>query len=173
MNNQNRQRGFTLVELLVILSIIAFLMAAVILALSNSRQKSRNAKRVADIKQISSALDLFVTHCGAYPVEATALVIDSTQKLFTGTGTGCGTLTGSSSVNGGIGDISVSLGASNTVLVAQFVSAPIPPDGSCTEAAGSNQYTYTRVSTTPTYTLTFCLGAATGGFSAGVNTITR
>lgn len=172
MRNKNRQSGFTLVELLVILAIISFLVAAVFLALSRSRQKSRDAKRVADIKQISSALDLFNSHCGAYPVEATAIPIDSTQKLFTSSGS-CGALSGSSSVNGGIGPIGTVLGASNIVIVAQFVSAPLPPDGSCTDALSSNQYTYTRASTTTTYTLTFCLGAATGGFSAGVNTITR
>ncbi len=52
--------------------------------------------------------------------------------------------------------------------------APTPVDGaSCT--AANNAYVYDNVSVSGTggsYTLTYCLGAATGGVAAGLNTAT-
>jgi hypothetical protein len=46
--------------------------------------------------------------------------------------------------------------------------APSPPDGSC--ATVDNTYTYAQTSSGRAYTLTFCLGAVTGGYAAGVHT---
>lgn len=162
-----KQTGFTLIELLVIMAIIAFLISAVLLALSNSRQKSRNAKRVADIKQIVNGLNLFQSNCNSYPEEPTALVLDASQRLFLGTAANCGVTKDGSGGNGGIGPT-----ASGTVIVQQFVPAPLPADGTCTDASGSNRYTYTSA-TGASYTLTFCVGAATGGYQAGVNTVSN
>ena len=49
----NKQRkGFTLIELLVVIAIIALLSTLAVVALNNAREKSRDAKRVSDIKQI-------------------------------------------------------------------------------------------------------------------------
>lgn len=178
MRNKNRQSGFTLIELLVIIAIIAFLVASIMLYLAQTRQKGRNTKRVADVKQISAALDLFITTCGAYPIETTAIALDSTKNLFTSTTTNCGTRSGSSNVNGGIGDLPLSfaLNSNNNVLVGEFKTAPLPADGTCTDSLGApngNRYGYTSNATGSSYSLTFCLGASTGGYPAGFNTITR
>ncbi|MBU6447970.1 prepilin-type N-terminal cleavage/methylation domain-containing protein [Patescibacteria group bacterium] len=54
--------------------------------------------------------------------------------------------------------------------LASAPSAPAPQDGSCTVA--QNTYTYTMVSAS-SYSVTYCLGAATGGFAAGVHTLTQ
>jgi prepilin-type N-terminal cleavage/methylation domain-containing protein len=171
MKLKRYQSGFTLIELLVIISIIGFLVAAISLVLSSSRSKSRNAKRVADIKQINAALDLYYSRCNSYPINPGGVVIDSIRGLHTGTSVTCGTHTGSSNVNGGLLDITT-ITPGGTIIVAKFPSAPLPVDGSCTDAVSSNRYTYTSAAGTG-YTLTFCLGAATGGYGANVNTITR
>ena len=161
--------GFTLIELLVIIAIIAFLASAAMLALNQSRQKSRNAKRVADIRQIVSGLNLFNANCGnLYPIEPVALVLDSSQRLFLGSAADCGNKTGDTA--GGHGGFGTT--ASGTVIVQQLVAAPLPADGSCTDASGSNRYTYTSAAGT-SYTLSFCLGAATGTYAAGVNTVSN
>lgn len=166
MKLKRYQSGFTLIELLVIISIIGFLVAAVMLYLSQSRQKSRDAKRVADVKQISSALDLFNSHCGSYPIEASVIPLDATQRLFTGSAAGCGDKSGTGT-NGGIGAT-----ASGTTIVQQFVAAPLPADSATCATGSNNSYNYSSTTGT-TYTLTFCLGQATGGYPAGMNTITR
>ncbi len=164
--NKHNQTGFTLVELLVIISIIAFMAAAVLLALQNSRAKGRDARRVADAKQIASGLAVFFANCDTYPIETTAITLDATQKLYTGTA-GCGNKQGTDASNGGFGTTS-----GGTVIVSQIRSAPTPPDGSCTDTQGSNRYTYTSNATGSSYTLTFCLGGPTGNYTtAGVKTI--
>lgn len=89
MSFHKSQKGFTLIELLVIVAIISFLVAAVLLALQNSRAKARDAKRVADTKQMTNALGIFFANCDTYPIETTPITIDASQKLFTGTTAGC------------------------------------------------------------------------------------
>ncbi len=67
-SNRQEGRGFTLIELLVVIGIIGVLSTIVITSLSSARAKSRDAKRVADIKSIQLALALYYTDNGMYPV---------------------------------------------------------------------------------------------------------
>lgn len=60
-------RGFTLIELLVVIAIIGILSSVVLASLNDARQKSRDAKRVADIKQLQLAMELFFDSNGSYP----------------------------------------------------------------------------------------------------------
>ena len=53
------KRGFTLVELLVVIAIIAILSTLSVVALNSARAKSRDARRQSDIKQIRTALDMY------------------------------------------------------------------------------------------------------------------
>src|SRR5262245_50514712 len=64
--------GFTLIELLVVIAIIGILASIVLASLNTARQKSRDARRLADIKSIQLALELFFDACGGYPVNAAA-----------------------------------------------------------------------------------------------------
>ncbi len=168
MIKKNRQQGFTLIELLVVISIIAFLAAATMLVLSQSRSKSRNTTRLADINSIRKSLDLFYLNCGAYPINTSAITLSSSYSLYTGTGSSCGNKDGSSSVNGGFG--TVANGAGN-IIIKQLKSAPLPADGNCT--GPQNDYTYSSPSDGSTYTLAFCLGAKTGDYPLGVRTATE
>lgn len=53
------RRGFTLIELLVVIAIIGILASIVLASLNSARRKSRDARRVADVKQLQLALELY------------------------------------------------------------------------------------------------------------------
>ena len=67
----SKPAGFTLIELLVVIAIIGLLSTLAVVALNNARMKSRDAKRVSDIKQIQTALELYYNDANAYPASLT------------------------------------------------------------------------------------------------------
>lgn len=60
-------QGFTLVELLVVISILAILAIISIVAFTNIQKGARDAKRRGDIQAISTALELYKSVNGSYP----------------------------------------------------------------------------------------------------------
>ena len=60
--------GFTLIELLVVIAIIGLLASVVLVSLNGARIKGRDVKRVADLKQIRTALELYLSDNGQYPI---------------------------------------------------------------------------------------------------------
>ena len=150
-----KSKGFTLIELLVVIAIIGILAAVVLVSLNSARAKSRDARRVADVRQIMTGLELFYNTCNAYPIEASATVIEA-LGLGTGAVGGC---------NATIPTWAASPAAD--VLIQKIPAAPLPAETGCT--GGQNSYTYTAAAAT-SYSLAFCLGASTGGYAAGVHT---
>jgi len=137
-----QRKGFTLIELLVVLAIIGLLSTLAVVSLNNARQKSRDSKRLSDIKQVQTALELYFSDVGTYPVEAAAVVLGSANEV---------TL---SSTNG------FAAAAAGTTYVGKVPSNPTPngADYSYLSADGS------------TYSIGFSLEGATGGLAAGVHT---
>jgi len=64
--------GFTLIELLVTIAIIGILASVAMVSLSSIRVKARDTKRLADIKQIQLALELYYDNNNIYPVAITS-----------------------------------------------------------------------------------------------------
>lgn len=80
------KRGFTLIELLVVVAIIGILVTIVTVSVGGSRERSRDARRVADIKNIQVALGLYYADnlrfpCGIYDTATSP----SCPVLFSGT----------------------------------------------------------------------------------------
>lgn len=60
--------GFTLIELLVVIAIIGMLSTIAVVALNSARAKGRDAKRIADIRQMQTGFELYATdRSGRYP----------------------------------------------------------------------------------------------------------
>lgn len=73
--NSNRTAGFTVLELLVVISIIAVLSAALLATFSIARRKSRDASRAADFKSLQVALELYYSaNSDTYPDDLSSLV---------------------------------------------------------------------------------------------------
>lgn len=154
---KTNQKGFTLIELLVVIAIIGLLSTMAVVALNNAREKSRNAKRVADVKQIQTALEMYYNSCNQYPP------IAAPGSLVGAVATGC------------------------TDTFSKFLSQvpvnPKPYDGTCPGAAINDQYIYSASTTAgaactlagnvcSSYTIQYCLGSDTGGITAGMHAAT-
>jgi general secretion pathway protein G len=137
-----KYKGFTLIELLVVIAIIGLLSTLAVVALNNARAKSRDAKRVSDVKQVQTALELFFNDENSYP----------TNVAFTSGSTIAGPTSG--------------------ITYMQKVPETVTPtDGTCSTADNTYTFsptgTWPNVST---YTINFCLGNNTGGVDSGLNT---
>lgn len=66
--------AFTLIELLVVIAIIGILSTLAVVALQNARKNARDAKRVADVKQMQTALELYYNDVGEYPADVTSSI---------------------------------------------------------------------------------------------------
>jgi prepilin-type N-terminal cleavage/methylation domain-containing protein len=152
-----KDKGFTLIELMVVIAVIALLSSIALIALQTARIKSRNAKRLSDMVQMNNALELYFANFKGYPSSATGLPSPGT----------------------------VVPNYASTLPIApqpadggcELISYPLPGNGN------GNQYYYTPSGTAflgsdgttlvyPDYDYFFCLGSLTGNFSAGVRIVT-
>jgi len=62
-----RKKAFTLIELLVVIAIIGLLSTLAVVALQQARARARDARRLSDIKQITTALALYQQDALVYP----------------------------------------------------------------------------------------------------------
>jgi len=60
-------RGFTLLELLVVIAIIGILVALGTVSYSTAQKKSRDSKRLSDLKEIQNTLEVYYSVNGQYP----------------------------------------------------------------------------------------------------------
>lgn len=81
--------AFTLVELLVVISIIGILASIGLVAFTSSQARGRDAQRKSDLKQVSSALELFYSDYGKYPSSNNGQIQACDYNSVTGVGQPC------------------------------------------------------------------------------------
>ncbi len=152
---QNTKKGFTLVELLMVIAIIGILSAIGLTALTGARGKARDARRVADIRQYTLAFQAYFDSQNTYVSTCVPWAAGTDGDVSGAAGAVC-----SSDLNNG--------------FFGSGVAVPRDPSGSavaCVTAAGG------RCTRTGYYTLLaesatgFIVGAwlesGTGGFRPG------
>jgi general secretion pathway protein G len=77
----NRQKGFTLIELIVVIAIIGILATVALPAMKNAPVRAREAVLRADLYQMRSTIDQFLADKGHYP-ESLQAVIDAGYLRF-------------------------------------------------------------------------------------------
>jgi len=133
LKNQPKTRTIIIVVVVAFffIFIIGLISSVVLLALNSARAKSRDAKRITDVRQIENVLELYFHDNSKYPNSLNDLV--------------------------------------GPKYMGELPTAPTPADGNCN--TDNNKYKYILF-TNNNYQLTFCLGAVTGGYPAGVQTLT-
>lgn len=75
------KKGFTLIEILVAMTIVAVLMGLALVSYQGARKSARDGKRKVDLEQVRSALEMCRADTGSYPV----------GPLYSGADISCGT----------------------------------------------------------------------------------
>lgn len=149
--------GFTLIELMVVIAIIALLTSIALIALMSARQKSRDAKRLSDMTQMNTGLELYFATFRGYPSSSSgipsALVPSYTSSLPRApqpADGGCGSITYSPPVPAGTYGSGYYYYPSGTAYLGSDGITPVYPS----------------------YSYYFCLGNQTGNFSPGAHMLT-
>ena len=64
MNQRRARGGFTLIEMLVVVAVIAILAGVVLTGVTGFQQSARDAKRIGDLRNIKNHLELYFNKCG-------------------------------------------------------------------------------------------------------------
>lgn len=149
---RHRHSGFSLVELMVVIAIIGTLTTIAVAAMGEARRKSRDLKRVADVRQVVISLELYNNDANGYPPAQTPVVLGSGDYK-------------SLCSNG----FRAACAAGDKYYQGLIPAAPGPVDGNCTEA--QNSYTY-QAANKGEFSISFCLGGAVSDLAAGVHKAT-
>ena len=141
------RKGFTLIELLVVIAIIGLLSTLAVVALGSAREKSRDSKRVSDLRVVQTALELYFSDKNAYPQGKEAILGVGNYRVLCDDGSGGdGFAAGANECNG-------------RVYLDAVPSNPIP---------GGTSYRYTSEKPFSTYTVKGGLEGTVGNLSGVV-----
>ena len=158
-----KQKGFTLIELLVVIAIIGLLSTLAIVSLNTARAKARDAKRVADVRQMATILAMEATT----DENAALLLVDNLTACDNGT------LTTLCANPNQVSQFSKFIDPSNNSTACDITAAvgAIDCDG-----VGGSTCAYTVVTAGATVgntTIMFCLEDGANSLGKGIHTISQ
>lgn len=149
---RSRQAGFTLIELLVVIAIIGLLATIAVVALGSARKSARDAKRIGDIKQVQTGLELFFNANSSY--------------------TSCTADTKVSEVGGSpdcTDGLETYLAGLATIKDPSSPSVDCTAENCTTTSTAACEYEYLINTDASTYTIQFNLEGDSGSLKAGCN----
>lgn len=78
-----RKKGFTILELLIVVAIIGILTAATLVLLSDTRARGRDAKRLSDMREIEKALNLYYSSNQNFPISVSTTTLSGEDAVST------------------------------------------------------------------------------------------
>ena len=151
-----KQKGFTLVEILIVVAIVALVGTLAVVAVNSARSKQRDATRLANVRQLQSALEDYFNETNEYPSGELMPLGDPAISSCLGS-------------TGFHGDCS---GDSSTIIrnVPNTYVAGLDGIVVC-GSPGRNAFCYTQIKNGISYVIHFELenGLATVGLQEGVN----
>lgn len=117
--NGGHEKGFTLLELLIVIAIVAILSIALVFMLNPAEtlKKARDAQRISDLKTVKTALGIMLTASSTPKLDSTTGVICTTDTAGTAQGTSRIAYSASSTA-----PITATVGGSDTIGAGAFVS---------------------------------------------------
>ncbi len=82
------QRGFTLIEILIVVAIIGILASIILVGLGSFRARGRDARRISDLRQTQNGLELYYTKYQKYPAVSGGDVWQSLKNALINAGIG-------------------------------------------------------------------------------------
>lgn len=79
-----KQKGFTLIEILVVVAIVALIGVMAAVAVNSARSKQRDASRLSNVRQMQSALEDYFNENNGYPLGSLMPLGDAAQSVCLG-----------------------------------------------------------------------------------------
>lgn len=74
------KKGFTLIEVLIVVAIVGILASVVLVGLGPVQKRGRDARRISDLRQAQTGLELYYNKNGSYPASSDWATLTNTLK---------------------------------------------------------------------------------------------
>jgi len=81
MESFGSKKGFTVIEMLIIFSIISIIFSYIFITVNNSRSRARDSQRAADLVSLKSAINEYYREKGSYPLAVNGCSVSTSEAI--------------------------------------------------------------------------------------------